>query len=518
MKNSKFQIPGSKFFFSATGAQAARLLPFQRSEERQRRSINLNLLECEAYPFVLRAERSKRAACAPVFYLFGCLLLFIFGFSVTAQAQIAVKGETVWTMAGEPITNGVVLIKNGKIEAVGAASNITIPSNYKIISAKVVTPGLIDAHSVIGLAGYLNQPHDQMQIDNSSAMQPELRAIDAYNAEEKLIEWVRSFGVTTIHTGHAPGALISGQTMVAKTFGKEVDDVTIIPTAMIAVTLGESALESGGKSPGTRAKQVSMLRAALIKAQESIRAADDKNKTQNNKNTGGNPNNPANLSDNNPSSENPNSMLKNPPTPAFQPRPGVQTQNEPNPSTDLRSDMMQKVIRREIPLLITAQRSQDIMTALRLAKEFNIKIVLDGAAESFMVLDQIKASGFPVIIHPTMFRAGGETENLSMETASKLKAAGIPFALQSGLENYVPKTRVVLYEAAIAAANGLSRRDALATITIDAAKILGLDKRIGSLEKNKDADIAMYDGDPFEYTTHCVGTIINGKVVSETVR
>ncbi len=264
-----------------------------------------------------------------------------------------------------------------------------------------------------------------------------------------MIEWVRSFGVTTIHTGHAPGALISGQTMIAKTFGKEVDEVTIIPTAMIAVTLGESALESGGKSPGTRAKQVSMLRAALIKAQESIRTADNERKDKNTKNAGGNTKNPANLSDSNPGAKNPNSVLKNPPTPAFQPRSEQEAQGESSPSSDLRSEMMQKVIRREIPLLITAQRSQDIMTALRLAKEFNIKIVFDGAAESFMVLDQIKTSGFPVILHPTMFRAGGETENLSMETASKLKAAGIPFALQSGFENYVPKTRIVLYEAGI---------------------------------------------------------------------
>ncbi|MGI8641769.1 MAG: amidohydrolase family protein [Pyrinomonadaceae bacterium] len=446
-----------------------------------------------------------------------CAFAFIslFAFS-TVQAQIAVKGETVWTMAGEPITDGVVLIKNGKIEAVGAASQIKIPGNYKTISAKVVTPGLIDAHSVIGLSGYMNQPNDQMQRDNSSPMQPELRAIDAYNAEEKLIEWVRSFGVTTIHTGHGPGALISGQTMIAKTFGQEVEDVTIVPTAMIAVTLGESALESGGKSPGTRAKQAAMLRAELIKASEAIRKKSDSSKNQTivSKTSGGNqPNN----NDNSPTTSNPNSILENPTTQNNQNlnnQAAVSTQS----STDLRSDIMQKVVRREIPLLITAQRAQDIMTAIRIAKEFNIKIVLDGAAEAFMILDKIKASGFPVIIHPTMFRAGGETESLSMETVSKLKAAGIPVALQSGFEGYVPKTRVVLFEAALAAANGLSKRDALATITIDAAKIIGLDKRIGSLEKNKDADIAMYDGDPFEYTTHCVGTIINGQVVSEVIR
>ncbi len=377
--------------------------------------------------------------------------------------QIAIKGETVWTMAGEPIVNGVILIgANGKIEAVGTSSAVSIPANYRVVSAKVVTPGLIDAHTVIGLNGYLNQPHDQMALDGSGPIQPELRAIDAYNAGEKLIEWVREFGVTTIHTGHQPSALVPGQTMIAKTTGKNVDEATIVQTKMVAVVLGNSANAGAGKSPGTRAKQVAMLRAELIKAQEAAKKKDA-------------------------------------------PR-------------DLKNEIMIKVINGELPLLITAQKAQDIMSALRIAKEFNIKIVLDGAAEAHLLLNEIKASGFPVIIHPTMFRAGGETESLSMETASKLKKAGIPFALQSGYEGYVPKTRVVVFEAAIAAANGLSRRDALASITIDAAKILGLDGRIGSIEKGKDGDIAMYDGDPFEYTTHCVGTIIDGKLVSEVNR
>ena len=379
------------------------------------------------------------------------------------QAQIAVQGETVWTMAGEPITNGVVLINAaGKIEAVGTAAQVKIPANYKVVSAKVVTPGLIDAHTVIGLNGYLNQPHDQMGIDGGATVQPELRAIDSYNPEEKLIEWVREFGVTTIHTGHQPSALMPGQTMVAKTFGKSADEVTIVQTAMIATVLGQGALAGQGRSPGTRAKQAAMLRGELIKAQENAKKKE--------------------------------------------------------PSTDLKALIMDRVIKGQIPLLITAHRSQDIMTALRIAKEFNIKIVLDGASDAHLLLDEIKASGFPVILHPTMFRAGGDAENLSMETASKLKQAGIPFAIQSGYEGYVPKTRVVLFEAAIAAANGLSMRDALASITIDAARILGLEKRIGSIEKGKDGDIALYNGDPFEYTTHCTGTIINGKIASEVVR
>ena len=129
-----------------------------------------------------------------------------------------------------------------------------------------------------------------------------------------------------------------------------------------------------------------------------------------------------------------------------------------------------------------------------------------------VVIDDIKKSGFPVFLHPTMYRANNETENLSRETAAKLRKAGIPFALQSGFESYVPKTRVVLFEAAVAAANGLSQNEALAAITTDAARLLGIQARVGSLETGKDADVALYDGDPFEYATHCIGVIVSGVV------
>ena len=391
-----------------------------------------------------------------------CVSAVMLLFAANIQAQIAIKGGLVYTMDGAPITNGVVLVKDGKIERVGTADSVTIPSGYTIMTAKVVTPGLIDAHTVIGLNGALNQPHDQMALDGSASMQPELRAIDAYNAEEVLIAWVRSFGVTTIHTGHQPGALISGQTMIAKTSGKGVDGTTIVPTAMIAATLGSNANAGPGKSPGTRAKQVALLRAELIKATEASKKADA--------------------------------------------------------PKDLRSVAMIALIRRELPLLITVNKAQDIMSAIRIGKEFNLRVVLDGVADAQLVMDEIKASGFPVIVHPTMARPTGDASGLSLEDAAKLKAAGIPVALQSGYESYVPKTRVVLYEAGMAAANGLSKDDALALITIDAAKILGLDARIGSLKAGKDADIALYDGDPLEWTTHCIATIINGKVVSTVIR
>lgn len=351
------------------------------------------------------------------------ILVLLAALAPMASAQIAIQGETVYTMAGAPLKNAVVLVRDGKIERVTAG---TAPAGYQVIKAKVVTPGLIDAHAVLGLSGYLNQPQDQDQIENSAPMQPELRAIDAFDPKERLIEWVRGLGVTTIHTGHGQGILISGQTMIIKT-NAETADQAMVPAAMIAATLGNDARAGQGKSPGTRSKMIAMLRAELIKAQEAAKKASDKDKK--------------------------------------------------DTARDLRLEAFVKLINREMPLLITVHKDNDILTALRLAKEFNLKVVLDGVADAPEVLAQIKASGYPVILHPTMQRSSGDAENLSMETASKLAAAGVPFALQSGFEGYVPKTRVVLWEAALAAANGLAFDKALGSITIDAARLLGVEAR-----------------------------------------
>jgi imidazolonepropionase-like amidohydrolase len=388
--------------------------------------------------------------------------------AMPALAQVAVFGETVHTMAGPSIADGVVLIRDGRIERVGPAAQVPVPKGYREIRAKVVTPGLVDARTVVGVSGYLNQPHDQDQVERSAPMQPELRAVDAYNPEERLVEWVRAFGVTTMHTGHGPGALISGQTMVVKTRSVAAPSAVLAPEAMVAVTLGQSAFGEQGRPPGTRAKAVAMLRAELLKAKDYA----DKQAGPEDK----------------------------------------------RPTRDLRLDTLARVIRKEIPLLVTAHRSVDILAALRVAREFDIRVVLDGAAEAHLLVDEIKTAGVPVIIHPTMFRAGGDTENLTQEAAAILRRAGVPTVLQSGFEGYVPKTRVVLFEAALAAARGLRFEEALAAITIDAARLLGVDARVGSIEAGKDADLALFDGDPFEYTTHVIGVLIDGEVVSETVR
>jgi imidazolonepropionase-like amidohydrolase len=402
-----------------------------------------------------------------------------------AATPIVVQAKLLRTMgpAGD-ITSGLLLIENGKVAAIGTAATMTVPAGAKVITTQVAVPGLIDGRSTVGLSGLLNTKHDSDQLERSAPVQPELRAIDAFNPQDPLVAYVRSLGVTTIHTGHAPGELISGQTLIAKTTGGTVQDCTIVPVAMVAATLGPSTHRPGAQAPGTRAKAVAMLRAELIRAQEY--------RTK---------------------------LLR--PAPEAKPAADATTtdgQDKPaggKPARDLRLETLVDVLDRKVPLLITAQSSQDITSALRLAEEFKFRLILDGGAEAYLLTAELKAAGVPVILHPPMARAYGELANSTLEAAALLRKAGIPFCFQAGYEAYVPKTRVVLFEAAIAAANGLGQDAALRAITIDAATLLGIADRVGSLEPGKDADVACYDGDPLEYTTHCTAVIIGGKLMTE---
>ncbi|MFI5336808.1 MAG: amidohydrolase, partial [Opitutales bacterium] len=260
----------------------------------------------------------------------------LLAFSPTARAEnVAVTGDTVYTLAGAPLKNGVVLLHDGKIEAVGPAATTPVPAGYRSLHAAVVTPGLIDAHATVGLSGLLNQPQDQDVLEKSSPFQPDLRALDAYNAKDALVAYVRSFGVTTVNTGHAPGALIPGQTMIVKTYGRSADEDVVKASAMTCVTLGNAGLTGrdlgpgrgapSDKAPGTRAKAVAMLRAELIKAQEYAKKREAKDETK-------------------------------------------------RPGRDLKYEALLRAFDGSQPLLITAQRQQDILSALRVAKEFNLKV------------------------------------------------------------------------------------------------------------------------------------------------
>ena len=388
--------------------------------------------------------------------------LFTIAAFLPVQAQIAVKGGIVYTMAGDAIENGVILIRDGKIEAVGSEDSVTIPDGYEVHESAVVTPGLIDARTVVGLAGIYNVAHDQDQLERSNAFQPELRAIDAFNAREDLVKWLRGHGITTIHTGHGPGAVASGQTMIAKTAGNTVDAALVDSVWAVAFTLGPS-VGSNFSSPGTRSKAVSIFRSELIRGQEYLN----------------------------------------------------RQENGDSGSRDLKGEIMAKVVSGQIKAMVTARSVTEIMTALRIAREFDIDLVLDGASEAYEVIDEIAEAGVPVIIHPPMIRASGENQNVRFDHAALLHEAGIPFAFQSGFEGYVPKTRVVLFEAAVAVANGLPFEAGLAALTINAAELLGISDRVGSIEPGKDADLALFTGDPFEYVSQVCKVFVNGELVSD---
>ena len=381
------------------------------------------------------------------------------------QSQTAIKAEIIYTVSGATIKNGVVLVKDGKIEKVGSAKEISIPKNDAGVSSKVVTPGFIDARSVVGLSGALNIPTDQDQLEKSSPIQPELRAIDAYNPEEKLVAYVRDFGVTTMHTGHGIGALVSGQTMVVKTKPGKIDEVTLVPMEMLAMTIG-SSVEGNFTSPGTKAKQIAMIRSEFLKAQAYMQKQNDKDTSK-------------------------------------------------RPAIDLKYESLSKLIKGEVKALITVNSSNDIMNAIRLAKEFKFKLVIDGAAEAYRMIDEIKACKAEVILHSTMARNAGDMVNMTRESAAILTAANIQVSIETGYEGYVPKTHVLPFEAALAVTYGLPYEEGLKSITLNPAKLLGIDKRVGSIEQGKDADLVLFDGDPFEYLTKILKVMIDGQWVSK---
>ncbi|MEL6742136.1 MAG: amidohydrolase family protein [Planctomycetota bacterium] len=387
--------------------------------------------------------------------------------SITSAETIFVFGEEIHPVTQPVIRNGVVVVEDGTIQAVGPASMVDGREADRVIQASVVVPGFVDARATVGLTGQFNHEHDQDHLDTSEAMQPELRAIDAYNWKERLVEWVRGFGVTTVHTGHSPGELISGQTCIVKTAGRGLQDDLVQTCWGVSATLGEGAQRSGS-SPGNRSKAVAMLRQAMIAAEERL-----KNRSE---------------------------------------------RGEGNLFRNLREEMLEDIASGERPLIVHADRAFDISAALRLKEEFGLHVVLESAAEAHGMIDAIKAANVPIFLHPTMARGSGERLNVSFTTAAKLREAGVPVAFSTGYEAYVPKVRVLVFEAAMAIPYGLSREDALAMITIEPAKILGIQDRVGSIEPGKDADLAFFDGDPFEWVTHCEGVMIDGQSFEQKPR
>jgi imidazolonepropionase-like amidohydrolase len=185
------------------------------------------------------------------------------------------------------------------------------------------------------------------------------------------------------------------------------------------------------------------------------------------------------------------------------------------PPSNPKLEALGLALAKKVPVLFAAHRADDLETALRLAHEFELTARLELATEAYRIADEVARSKVPVVVHPTMQRSAGSMETLHSHlcNAAILARRKIPLAISTGFEGYVPKTRVLRHEAAIAAINGLGHEKALSAITLDAARILGLEKTRGSIEKGKVADLVLYDGDCFEHATHVTYTIAEGRIV-----
>jgi imidazolonepropionase-like amidohydrolase len=384
-----------------------------------------------------------------------------------SPARYAILAGRIHTVGKGTILNGVVIVKDGKVEAVGAQGDVKLPDGLPVVTAAVVTPGLIDAHTCVPPSGALNLAADQDQNEMSDPNQAELRVLDAFNPGEPLLEFLRREGVTVVRACPGRANVIAGQAGIFRTSGATVEKMTIRFPAALLVNLGEAPKKSyPNKAPTTRMGTAALVRTAFAQAQSDARkraATKDEDK---------------------------------------------------QPPRNLKLEALQLALGKKVPVLFAAHRADDLDTALRLAKEFDLRAELDLASEAYLMADRIAAAKVPVVVHPTMQRPSEmETFNSHLCNAAVLAERKIPLAIGTGYEDYVPKTRVLRHEAAMAMVNGLGFDRALSAVTLDAAKVLGIDDRFGSIEAGKAADLVLYDGDPFEHATHVTGTIQDGRVV-----
>ena len=383
--------------------------------------------------------------------------------------MLLLKNGLLHTMTQDAFA-GDILIDNGKIAAIGASLSAE-GAEVIDLGGKFVLPGLIDAHCHIGMweDGMGEEGADGNEM--TDPITPELRAVDGLNPFDPCFKEAREAGVTTVVTGPGSANVIGGQFAALKTYGRSIEEMTLrAPIAMKAAT-GENpkgVYAEKKVAPTTRMAIASLFRSTMTDAIEYQKG-----------------------------------MAK----------------EEDKPDRDIAMDALQPVINREMTVKIHAHRADDILTGLRLAKEFNLKVTIDHCTEGYMITDVLKdrllEQGAGIIIGPLLSeRSKIELKNLSFEAPRILEEAGIPFAMMT--DHPVIPIQFLPVQAGLAVREGLSEETALRSITRYAAEIVGISDRVGTLEVGKDADIAVFDGHPFDFRTHCVLTLINGKPVYQS--
>ena len=382
--------------------------------------------------------------------------------------MLLIRNARLFTMEGDGcIDGGDVLMDGGKVVATG--TNLSAPG-AKVIDAHgaYATPGFVDPHTHIGL--WADGERDDTGDGNEATdpVTPHLRALDAVNPVDPCFAEACRAGVTSVAAGPGSANVLGGQFLAMKTHGKSLKTMLIKEPLAMKAAFGENPKHvygSNGKRPGTRMGTAAVLREAFYEAREYMekRAGKDADK---------------------------------------------------RPAFNLKNEALAMVLRRELLLKMHAHRADDILTAIRIVKEFDLRASVEHCTEGHLIADELREAGVGVILGPLLCdRSKPELKNLTMKAPAILHRAGVKFALMTdhGVipEQYLP------VEAGLCVREGLPEMEALRAITINAAEVIGLADRIGSLAPGKDADLVLFDGHPLETRTHASLVLVNGEIAYE---
>ena len=423
----------------------------------QRAATFHSQLHSSPAPPVMNRMFGRIVACLAV-----ALLLVPRGANAQDQPHVF-RGATVYPISSEPIDDGVVVVQDGVIQAVGASGAVDVPSGAveHDVTGKVIMPGLVDTHSHIGQVN---------GGDGSAPTHPEVRTLDGVNVRHSSIGRARAGGITTVNVLSGSGHLLSGQTTHLKLRdGATVEELLFCENPLTDIC-GGIKMANGTNSirqppfPETRAKSASIVRQMFVDAQ----AYKDKKEA----------------------ADGPDEM----------------------PQTDLAKEALIEVLDGERIVHFHTHRHDDILTILRLKKEFGFKVVLHHVSEGWRVADEIAEADVPCSII-VLDSPGGKHEavNLYFRTGKVLEDAGVDVAYHT--DDFITDSRLFLRSAAFGVRAGMSRDGALEAMTLAGARMLGLEERIGSLEEGKDADLIVISGDPLSVYTQIEQTWVEGEKV-----
>jgi len=385
-----------------------------------------------------------------------------------ADRSVAIVGGRVVPIAGEPVDGGTVLVEDGTITAVGGS--VAVPDGVRVIDAagSWVLPGFIEAHGHVGVheeaEGWAGSDTNEM----TEPVTAQVRALDAINPADLGFRDAIAGGVLAVNVNPGSGNPVGGQTVALKCWGRTVDEMLLREPSGMKSALGENPKRVYGerqKMPSTRLGTAAVIRGAFVEAANYLRRLDSEQQ---------------------------------------------KPEGDRKPvDRDLKLEALGKVLRREIPWRQHCHRADDIATAMRIAEEFGYDLVIDHGTEAHLLADLIAARGIPVIIGPLLTsRSKVELRNRSIANPGRLARAGVTIAITT--DHPVVPINFLVHQAALAVKEGLDRDTALQALTINPARITGIDDRLGTIEAGKDADLVIWSGDPLDVLSRVEHALIGG--------